>query len=1636
MPLTFTPVFPESIGSRYNLGPLGFGWTDEWQISLQQSGNGTVAITLPDGSQLAFNADTRGGYFSGAGDYGTLTDTGGVFLYTDASGNVYTFLPGGLLGTVADAYWNKITAGYNGSNQLTTLTADNGDTLMLAYNAQGRISTVTDPSKQATNFTYDAAGQQLLSIAGPDGTTQYQYVTGQGAAREHALAEVTNPDGTQIFYSYDSMGRRIGTHLENNLQPLTFAYPGESTIQITDATPVTTTVWLNDLGLVARVQDPLGDSTELGYDANGNLVQITDPNGAVYRDTYDARANLTSTTDPLGETTYFTYNTNNDLTSYTDANGNMTSYAYDSHDDLLSIRYANGTQQQFTYNPLGEATGFLNARGNAIGYIYDAQGNLTHENFADGTSYVYTYDNRGNLTTAKDSQGNVTTFVYGGDANNPNNPDLLTEVKYPDGTFLKFSYYPGGLRKQSVDQTGYTVNYTYDGADDLSELTDGSGNLIVKYSYDNAGNLIQKDNGNGTRTVYTYDLNGDARSITNYAPDHTTVNSFDIYTYDSLGNTLTDTNQDGQWAYAYDADSELIQAVFTPNSTDPDGLAVQSIKYAYDAAGNRSSQNVNGVVTNYVVNNVNEVTSSITAGLGTTAYQYDLDGNLSAATDPTGNTTNYTYDDLNQLTAVKGPGLSASYFHDPLGNLVSQTVNGATTNFQVDPTGYGDIAAGTVVAAFSGGGVYSNSGGLLEHYTYGLGLVNQVSAAGSAAYYDFGLAGNTIGITDAAGTYVDQYSYLPFGQTVTIKATLANPFTFVGQFGAMNDGSGLLLMGARSYDPDLGRFAAPDPLGLGGGFANLQIYVENNPVSEIDPTGQGGIVDLPVTSNNPDVRERAFEQKQEAQRRQQAFNAGATTSVTSTAPTTSTTTPTSDDPSTDDPDPRPHYSPPNWHFLRTPGWLQYHQYNNEYEKKLDEWKKRHTSTHVSIDVLPPIGTVASAAVIGAVDMNELDNFIASIFSGAKGILIAIISSFDPNDEIGPTGFGSSGFIAATPKPLPYRIDFENDPTATAPAQTVTITDQLSANYDWSTFQFTEVGFGDNLITVPTGNGPFFQTTVPMTYNGETFNVQIQLSIDLATGLVSATFQSIDPNTDLPPDALAGFLPPEDGTGRGMGHVSYIVEQKPNLATGTALRNVASVTFDQNAAITTNQVDDSDASKGTDPTKEDLLTIDAGAPTSSVTALPAFSQGKFTVSWNGQDDAGGSGVAGYDLYVSDNGGTATLYQSGLTATSLQFTGQNGHTYAFYTLATDNVGNVQTAAAAAQKTTVDTTLPATTEKQTGTTGSGGWYTSAVTVTLSASDTGSGVAKTLYSLDGGTTWQTYASPFSVSTQGSTTVQFYSVDKAGNTEATSSDTFKIDSIAPSTTNTLTGTAGSNGWYVSASVGVTLAATDAGSGVAGTFYTIDGGSQQTYAGAFTVSGDAIHTLKYYSVDKAGNTEATHTQTIEIDTTPPVLMLPADQTFDATQLGGGLANYVGATATDNLTTPTITYSQDAGTVFALGTTAVQVTATDAAGNQSHGSFNVTVVAAPANHVSIDNIYAGQVIAAGKFPVTVNADDPFGNVDLTYTGSLTLGISSGPRGGKLIGVTMGSIASGVGTLDNLLLRIRLGSYTLDASKWWP
>src|SRR5439155_1119636 len=139
-------------------------------------------------------------------------------------------------------------------------------------------------------------------------------------------------------------------------------------------------------------------------------------------------------------------------------------------------------------------------------------------------------------------------------------------------------------------------------------------------------------------------------------------------------------------------------------------------------------------------------------------------------------------------------------------------------------------------------------------------------------------------------------------------------------------------------------------------------------------------------------------------------------------------------------------------------------------------------------------------------------------------------------------------------------------------------------------------------------------------------------------------------------------------------------------------------------------------------------------------------------------------------------------------------------------------------------VDTVPPTTVISLSGTLGASGWYTSNVTVSFTATDATSGVANVSYRIDGGP-WLAYAGPFALD-EGSHVVDYFSSDVAGLVETKHSQSIAIDTTPASTTASVSGTAGTNGWYITTVV-VSLSSTDPVSGVSNVYSHVDSGPWQ-----------------------------------------------------------------------------------------------------------------------------------------------------------------------------------------------------------------
>ncbi|XP_053399791.1 uncharacterized protein LOC128557107 [Mercenaria mercenaria] len=152
------------------------------------------------------------------------------------------------------------------------------------------------------------------------------------------------------------------------------------------------------------------------------------------------------------------------------------------------------------------------------------------------------------------------------------------------------------------------------------------------------------------------------------------------------------------------------------------------------------------------------------------------------------------------------------------------------------------------------------------------------------------------------------------------------------------------------------------------------------------------------------------------------------------------------------------------------------------------------------------------------------------------IFVEWVISKDPNDILGPTGFGAARFINKESR-LKYKIRFENDENATAPAQRVYIEHKYNKNLDPRTFRLEDVVFGNFKKQV---NSKILQDNIDLTIE-HGIVLRAFSGLDLVKQTVVWEFQSLDPQTgEAPVDPGIGFLPPNNGTS-GQGYVTFSIQ---------------------------------------------------------------------------------------------------------------------------------------------------------------------------------------------------------------------------------------------------------------------------------------------------------------------------------------------------------------------------------------------------------------------------------------------------------------------------------------------------------------
>ncbi|NLT53990.1 MAG: RHS repeat-associated core domain-containing protein, partial [Actinomycetales bacterium] len=698
--------------------------------------------------------------------------------------------------------------------------SDPNSTLMATVNAQA-------PSE--TRTVYDGAQRPTTSTFLVNGVTRWSTTTSY-TGDSVASTAVTGGSATR------EISNALGQVVERR------QYSGTSP---TGATYLKTTFTYTPRGDQKAVTGPDGANWTYGYDLFGRPVKAGDPDKGTTTTSYTALDQTDTTTDAAGNVLLYSYDelgrkTGQWKTSRTDAT-KLAAWTYDTvakGQPASATRYVGGvsgsayTKRVVTYDNAYRRTKeqvVLPATDPLVSAGIPATLSFTSGYNQDGTLQVNgepavaglpaeainpKYNTFGKPVSVAGTSGYVQNTVYSplgmidqvqlGQAAQATNPKQV---------WITNTYEPGTkrlIRSNVTDATNpwmaQDLNYSYDQAGNVTAITDpttlgGTGKADHQcFGYDGYQRMTEAwtpataDCATSKRTTAT--LGGAAPYWTSYAYNDAGLRTAETQ-HAVAGNTST--------AYGYDP-TRTHQLTKT-TTTKPDGTTTTT-GYSYDALGN---------------------TKTRPGTQGTQTLTWDAEGHLATSAEPAKGST---------------PAKNTNYVYDPDGNLLIRRT----------PTGDGDTTlylGATEVRLTVKGSAKTLSG---TRY-YGLGGTTvavrtaTLGTTGTKLTWQAGDQHGTAHLNIAADTQAVTKRYTtPFGASRGTNPAWVDDKTFLGK--PTDQQTGLTHVGAREYDPLIGRFISVDPvmnttkpLSLNG-----YTYTENNPVTIADPSGLDGSCPYPSDS--------------------------------------------------------------------------------------------------------------------------------------------------------------------------------------------------------------------------------------------------------------------------------------------------------------------------------------------------------------------------------------------------------------------------------------------------------------------------------------------------------------------------------------------------------------------------------------------------------------------------------------------------------------------------------------------------------------------------------------------------------------------------------------------------------------------
>lgn len=651
------------------------------------------------------------------------------------------------------------------------------------------VATSMSQVPSRTDTKYDAAGRTVASILYTYGNEMFRTgYTYKGSDR----VDVTPPSGgTPTTTITDSRGQK------------------SALTQYQAATPsgagVTTRYEYNPAGAMTAMTDPVGNKWSWQYDLLGNQVIADDPDSGRTTSTYDLLGNVTSTTDARGQVLAYSYDQLNRKTG---------KYSGSTSGPLLA-------SWRFDTLAKGKPTSSTSYTGSTPG-----KPGLAH------TSTVGGYDDLYNATSTTVSipQG---APAFGG-----------TDYK------VSYTFTESGLPAQTVlpaiaGVPAERLNHVYDGVGNPAGLTGTTSYVTAYYSPTSELTfLVRGASGNTLDTGYGYNPGtGQVNQVidTSYTDDWATEANRMITRNDAGGITKIATSSEraatDTQCFGYDGLQQLTEAWTpangdcgkTPTVAGLGGPAPYWTSYTVDAAtGNRlsttSHAKTGDTTAKYAYPAAGAARPHAATTVGTGQFSYDPTGNTLTRPGQT-----LSWDESGKLSTVTAGGATQSRVYDADGNVLLQT----------DPkTGTKLFLGGTEVTLASG----ASAASAVRTYTFaGQPVAERTSKAGVSGTKVTWLAGDLNSTQDVAvgqstGEVTRRYAD-PYGNPRGAKTEWVSGHSYLNA--PESSVTGLTQLGARAYDPVLGKFLSVDPVLApdnpvqNNGYA----YSHNNPVTTSDPSG-------------------------------------------------------------------------------------------------------------------------------------------------------------------------------------------------------------------------------------------------------------------------------------------------------------------------------------------------------------------------------------------------------------------------------------------------------------------------------------------------------------------------------------------------------------------------------------------------------------------------------------------------------------------------------------------------------------------------------------------------------------------------------------------------------------------------------